>query len=455
MLVSSFDLSKYKKMQNAPFYRTRGKVVNVIGLTIESAGPDAKLGDICLIYPKKKNDDSLTDHVVKPSMAEVVGFKDNHVQLMPYENTSGIGNGSIVENTDSPLRVNVGEGLLGQTLDGLGRIDGTNYGQGVQLEGGIAYSVENQPPDPMTRDPISEVLSLGVKAVDGLLTVGKGQRIGIFAGSGVGKSTLLGMFARNTQADINVIALIGERGREVREFIERDLGPEGMKRSIVVCATSDKPALERLKAAKTATSIAEYFRDKGKDVLLMMDSLTRFSMAQREIGLASGEPPVSRGYPPSVYAEMPKLLERAGRSRKGSITGLYTVLVDGDDMNEPITDTARGILDGHIVLNRKLAQKNHYPAIDVLASISRCMSAIADPEHKKAAGKLKTVLATYNDAEDLINIGAYKSGSNPNIDYAISKIDAVNEFLCQDTDAKYTFEQSVELLEQLFNDGSR
>ncbi len=452
MLVSSVDLSKYKKMQNAPFYRTRGKVVNVIGLTIESAGPDAKLGDICLIYPKKKDNESLTEFVAKPSMAEVVGFKDGHVQLMPYENTSGIGNGSIVENTDSPLRVSVGEGLLGKTLDGLGRIDGTSYGQGTALEGGIAYSVENQPPDPMTRDPISEVLSLGVKAVDGLLTVGKGQRIGIFAGSGVGKSTLLGMFARNTQADINVIALIGERGREVREFIERDLGEEGMKRSIVVCATSDKPALERLKAAKTATSIAEYFRDKGKDVLLMMDSLTRFSIAQREIGLASGEPPVSRGYPPSVYAEMPKLLERAGRSRNGSITGLYTVLVDGDDMNEPITDTARGILDGHIVLNRKLAQKNHYPAIDVLASISRCMSAIADPEHKKAAGKLKNVLATYNDAEDLINIGAYRNGANKNIDYALSKIDMVNAFLMQETDEKFSFEEIRAQLINMFAD---
>ena len=452
MLTYSIDMSKYKKMQNAPFYRTRGKVVNVIGLTIESAGPDAKLCDIFLIYPKKKENEVETNRVIRPSMAEVVGFKDNHVQLMPYENTSGIGNGSIVENTDSPLRVNVGEGLLGKTLDGLGRIDGTSYGKGVALEGGVAYSVENQPPDPMTRDPISDVLSLGVKAVDGLLTVGKGQRIGIFAGSGVGKSTLLGMFARNTQADINVIALIGERGREVREFIERDLGEEGMKRSIVVCATSDKPALERLKAAKTATSIAEYFRDKGKDVLLMMDSLTRFSMAQREIGLASGEPPVSRGYPPSVYAEMPKLLERAGRSRKGSITGLYTVLVDGDDMNEPITDTARGILDGHIVLNRKLAQKNHYPAIDVLASISRCMSAIADPEHKKAAGKLKNVLATYNDAEDLINIGAYRSGANKNIDYAVSKIEQVNEFLMQETDEKFSFEQIREMLVNMFND---
>ena len=452
MLTSQVDFSKYKKMQNAPFYRMSGKGVNVIGLTIESAGPDAKLGDICLIYPKKKDNETLSEGKGRPAMAEVVGFKDNHVQLMPYENTSGIGNGSIVENTDSPLRVNVGEGLLGQTLDGLGRIDGTSFGKGVMLEDGIAYSVENQPPDPMTRDPINEVLSLGVKAVDGLLTVGKGQRIGIFAGSGVGKSTLLGMFARNTQADINVIALIGERGREVREFIERDLGEEGMKRSIVVCATSDKPALERLKAAKTATSIAEYFRDKGKDVLLMMDSLTRFSMAQREIGLASGEPPVSRGYPPSVYAEMPKLLERAGRSRKGSITGLYTVLVDGDDMNEPITDTARGILDGHIVLNRKLAQKNHYPAIDVLASISRCMSAIADPEHKKAAGKLKNVLATYNDAEDLINIGAYRAGANKNIDYAVSKIERVNAFLMQETDEKFSFEEIRDTLIDMFKD---
>ena len=450
MLTTSIDLAKYKKMETAPFYRMRGKVVNVIGLTIESAGPDAKLGDICLIYPKKKDNESAINIDSKPSMAEVVGFKDGHVQLMPYENTSGIG--SIVENTDSPLRVNVGEGLLGKTLDGLGRIDGTSYGKGTALEGGVAYSVENQPPDPMTRDPISEVLSLGVKAVDGLLTVGKGQRIGIFAGSGVGKSTLLGMFARNTQADINVIALIGERGREVREFIERDMGEEGMKRSIVVCATSDKPALERLKAAKTATSIAEYFRDKGKDVLLMMDSLTRFSMAQREIGLASGEPPVSRGYPPSVYAEMPKLLERAGRSRSGSITGLYTVLVDGDDMNEPITDTARGILDGHIVLNRKLAQKNHYPAIDVLASISRCMSAIADSEHKKAAGKLKNVLATYNDAEDLINIGAYRMGANKNIDYAVSKIERVNQFLMQETDEKFSFDEIRAQLVDMFRD---
>ena len=304
----------------------------------------------------------------------------------------------------------------------------------------------------MSREIISDVLPLGVKAVDGLITVGKGQRIGIFAGSGVGKSTLLGMFARNTKADINVIALIGERGREVREFIERDLGEEGMKRSVVVVATSDKPALIRNKAAKTATAIAEYFRDKGKDVLLMMDSLTRFSMAQREIGLASGEPPVTRGYPPSVYSEMPKLLERAGMSSVGSITGLYTVLVDGDDFNEPITDTARSILDGHIMLSRKLGHKNHYPAIDVLQSISRVMGQIATREHKAVAGKLKNVLATYNEAEDLINIGAYKSGSNKNIDYAIEKIDKVNEFLLQGVDEKFNFEDELAMLNAIFED---
>ena len=364
---------------------------------------------------------------------------------MPYENTDGIGSGCIVENLGHPLTVPVGNDLLGKSLDGLGRpSDGSAFMPSAE------YPVEAPPPDPMDRVIISEVLPLGVKAVDGLMTIGKGQRIGIFAGSGVGKSTLLGMFARNTKADINVIALIGERGREVREFIERDLGPEGMKRSVVVVATSDKPALIRNKAAKTATAIAEYFRDQGKDVLLMMDSLTRFSMAQREIGLASGEPPVTRGYPPSVYAEMPKLLERAGNGAKGSITGLYTVLVDGDDFNEPITDTARSILDGHVMLSRKLGHKNHYPAIDVLQSISRCMSQIAEKDHKAVAGKLKNVLATYNEAEDLINIGAYKSGSNPNIDYAIEKIDAVNEYLMQDVSSKYTFEDEVAMLAQIF-----
>ncbi len=437
---ATIDFIKYEKLIEGTYYRMKGKVVNLVGLTIESLGPDAKLGDICLIYPDTGED-------AKPVMAEVVGFKDKKTILMPYEPMEGVGFGSIVENTRAPLTIQVSEELLGRTLDGLGR----PVSEGVTVSG-RTYSVEALPPDPLSRDIIDDVLPLGVKAVDGLLTVGKGQRVGIFAGSGVGKSTLLGMFARNTKADINVIALIGERGREVREFIERDLGPEGMKRSVVVVATSDKPALERNKAAKTATAIAEYFRDQGKDVLFMMDSLTRFSMAQREIGLASGEPPVSRGYPPSVYSEMPKLLERAGRSKRGSITGLYTVLVDGDDFNEPITDTARSILDGHIMLSRKLAHRNHYPAIDVLQSISRCMSQIADREHKQTAGKLKNVLATYNEAEDLINIGAYKSGSNANIDYAIQKIDAVNSFLTQAVEEKYSFEESVRNMEDLFKD---
>lgn len=431
------DFTKYGKITDDNFFKSLGRVENVVGLTIESAGPEAKLGDLCMIFPADKS--------LPPIMSEVVGFKGKKTLLMPYENTEGIGIGCTVENTGTPLSVQVSGLLLGQVLDGLGRCSVADItGQSV------SYPMEASPPDAMSRKIIDEVLPLGVKAVDGLMTVGKGQRIGIFAGSGVGKSTLMGMFARNTKADINVIALIGERGREVKEFIERDLGPEGMSRSVVVVATSDKAALERKKAAQTATAIAEYFRDQGKDVLLMMDSLTRFSMAQREIGLASGEPPVSRGYPPSVYSEMPKLLERAGRSDKGSITGLYTVLVDGDDFNEPITDTARSILDGHIMLNRKLAHKNHYPAIDVLQSISRCMSQIVPGDHKLAAGKLKNVLATYNEAEDLINIGAYKSGSNRNIDYAIEKIDAVNEYLMQEVDSRFEYEQELELLKELF-----
>ncbi|MBR0149397.1 MAG: flagellar protein export ATPase FliI [Lachnospiraceae bacterium] len=434
------NFDKYLRASEKAFYKRLGKVVNIVGLTIESLGPDARLADLCRIIPDDKR--------LEPIMAEVVGFKAGKTLLMPYETTDGIGAGCMVENTGHSLTVKVGPELLGKALDGLGRPS-----DGMEIKGGLEYSVESPPPDPMDRVLISEILPLGVKAVDGLLTLGKGQRIGIFAGSGVGKSTLLGMFARNTKADINVIALIGERGREVREFIERDLGEEGMRRSVVVIATSDKPALIRNKAAKTATAIAEYFRDQGKDVLLMMDSMTRFSMAQREIGLASGEPPVTRGYPPSVYSEMPKLLERAGNGAKGSITGLYTVLVDGDDMNEPIADTARGILDGHIVLDRRLAHKNHYPAIDVLQSISRCMSAIASKEHKAAAGKLKNVLATYNEAEDLINIGAYKNGSNPNIDYAIEKIDAVNDYVCQTTDSKYTLEEEISMLERIFIEG--
>ncbi len=428
-MTANISFDKYKGLESETFYKTQGKIANAVGLTLESYGPDAKLGDICTIYSK--------GGAYAIAKAEVIGFKDKKTLLMPYDHVEGVSVGCIVENENHPLEVMVSDNLLGHTLNGLGIPD-----DGSEIFG-APYSVEAAPPNPMSREIISDVLSLGVKAVDGLLTIGKGQRVGIFAGSGVGKSTLLGMFARNTKADINVIALIGERGREVREFVERDLGPEGMKRSVLVIATSDRPALERTKAAKTATAIAEYFRDRGKDVLLMMDSLTRFSMAQREIGLASGEPPVSRGYPPSVYAEMPKLLERAGRSDVGSITGLYTVLVDGDDFNEPITDTARSILDGHIVLNRKIAQKNHYPAIDVLASISRCMSQIATKEQKAAAGQIKNLMATYNDAEDLINIGAYKSGSNPEIDEAIRKHKTIDDFLMQSTEEKISFEDTV------------
>lgn len=435
--MAAIDFGKYRQLLDKSYETEIGKVIKMVGLTIEATGPNANLNDVCYITGE--------DHS-KKKIAEVIGFRENRILLMPYDDMTGVGIGSLVENSGSAFKVPVGEELLGKTLDGIG-----NPLDQSELCINNYYPAEAPPPDPLKRKIIDEVLPLGVKAVDSMLTVGKGQRIGIFAGSGVGKSTLLGMFARNTKADINVIALIGERGREVREFIERDLGEEGIKRSVLVVATSDKPALIRKKAAKTATAIAEYFRDQGKDVLLMMDSLTRFSMAQREIGLASGEPPVSRGYPPSVYSEMPKLLERAGNSERGSITGLYTVLVDGDDFNEPITDTARSILDGHIMLSRKLGHKNHYPAIDILQSISRCMSSIITREHKIAAGQLKNVLATYQDAEDLINIGAYKPGSNPDIDYAISKIKEVNAFLQQDVSARHEYTEEVAMLMEIFN----
>lgn len=432
----NIDYDAYLSLAGRSYVKELGKVAKIVGLTVESVGPTCKLNDLCRIISKDGTHEVL---------AEVVGFRDSRVLLMPFESVDGIGLGATVYNTKEPLKVFVGPELLGRSLDGLGRpMDGK------ELNLKETYPIEAPPPDALKRKMISEVLPLGVKAVDGMITVGKGQRIGIFAGSGVGKSTLMGMFARNTKADINVIALIGERGREVREFIERDLGEEGLKRSVLVIATSDKPALIRNKAAKTATAIAEYFRDQGKDVLLMMDNMTRFCMAQREIGLASGEPPVTRGYPPSVYSELPKVLERAGNSLKGSITGLYAVLVDGDDFNEPISDTARGILDGHIILSRKLGHKNHYPAIDVLQSISRCMSGIVTTEHKQVAGKLKNVLATYDEAEDLINIGAYKAGSNPDIDFAISKIRQVNDFLMQDVDSKYLFEDEVDMMCKIF-----
>ena len=390
-------------------------------MTIESAGPDSKLGDICYIFPE--------DKTKKPIMAEVVGFKEGKTQLMPYDITDGIGIGNIVENTGEPLTVKVSEELLGKTLDGLGRVT-----DGSEISMGVTYPVEAAPPDPMSRTIIDEVLPLGVKAVDGLLTIGKGQRIGIFAGSGVGKSTLMGMFARNTKADINVIALIGERGREVREFIENTMGTAGMKRSIVVCATSEQPALVKIKASFVACAIAEYFRDKGKNVLFMLDSVTRIALAQREVGLAVGEPPATRGYTPSVFALLPKFLERAGANKFGTITGLYTVLVEGDDMNEPIADAARSILDGHIVLSRALAHKNHYPAIDVLASISRVMNNVVDLNHKEACGKIRNLMASYAKNEDLISIGAYAKGTDPNTDKAIAMYDKINSYLIQSID---------------------
>ena len=432
MIPLNFD--KYEKLADRSFVSQLGKVAKVVGLTIESIGPDAKLNDLCLIK---------SDTREEPVKAEVVGFRDDRVLLMPYDDVEGVSLGSWVKNTGEPLQVAASDELLGRTLGGTGEpIDHRELPEDCSR-----YSVEAAAPDPLTRQMIEDVLSLGVKAVDGLITVGKGQRIGIFAGSGVGKSTLMGMFARNTKADINVIALIGERGREVREFIERDLGPEGMKRSVVVVATSDKPALIRSKAAKTATALAEYFRDQGKDVLLMMDSLTRFAMAQRDIGLNSGEAPVARGYTPSIYSALPKLLERAGNFKTGSITGIYTVLVEGDDQNEPISDTVRGIIDGHIVLSRKIAAKNHYPAIDVLGSISRLMSGIASPEHKQAANEMRNMMSLIRDNEDLIAIGAYEQGNNQRLDKAVAHMKTIDAFLTQKTEETFQFSDTVALMQ--------
>ena len=430
------DLSKYMTVARQSYIKKLGRVSQVVGLTIESVGPDVSVGNKCFIRADKNSE---------PVVAEVVGFKSNNILLMPLGNMSGIGPGSIVEASPEPLKIRVSDQLLGRVLNGIGE---PMDDKGPILTG-EEFLVTNTPPNPLERNRIQDPLSLGVKAIDGLLTIGKGQRVGIFAGSGVGKSTLMGMIARNTKADINVIALVGERGREVREFIEKDLGEEGLKRSVLVIATSDQPALVRLKAAEVGTAIAEYFRSQGKDVMLLMDSLTRYAMAQREVGLAIGEPPVSRGYTPSVYAMMPKLLERAGNSDKGSITGLYTVLVDGDDMTEPVTDTARGILDGHIVLSRKMANKNHYPAIDVLASVSRVMSDIVTKEHKKEANEIKKSMAVYADAEDLINIGAYASGSNPDIDDAVGKNPAIKGFLTQGTEEKFSFEETQGIMKSI------
>ena len=436
MGVQSLDLRPYyRALQIDSLYSFEGRINQIVGMTVEATGITCNIGDVCNIQ--------LGQGRVVP--AEAVGFRENKVLLMPYQEIDGIGFDSTVKNTRQKLTVRMSDSLVGRTVDALGfPIDG-----GPPIEGGVPYSIAGEPSNPMQRPPIKEPIELGVRAIDGLLTIGKGQRMGIFAGSGVGKSTLMGMIARNVKADVNVIALVGERGREVVEFINRDLGPEGAARSVLVVATSDQPAMMRNKCAMTATAIAEYFRDQGKDVLLMMDSLTRFCMAQREIRLSIGEPPVARGYTPSIYTALPKLLERSGNFERGSITGIYTVLVEGDDANEPISDTVRGIIDGHIMLSRKVAQKNHYPAIDILASISRLMSEIAAPEHKAAAGRMRNMMSVYQENQDLISIGAYKSGTNPRLDEAIEHMDAINGFLQQPVDRGSDFALTVEQLGQV------
>lgn len=432
-------LKKYKNtIDTNEIIRFSGRVSKLIGLTIEANGPAVEIGEVCRIYPLKGK---------KFITAEVIGFRENVVVLMPFGEMTGIGPGSKVIATGSYLTVDVGDGLLGRVLDGLGQPIDSIGSPNLHAK----YEVDNAPPNPLTRDKIEEVLPLGITAIDSLLTCGKGQRVGIFAGSGVGKSTLLGMIAKNSTADINVIALIGERGREVREFIENDLGEVGLSKSVVIVATSDQPALVRVKGAMLATAVAEYFRDHGKNVVLMMDSLTRFSMAQREIGLAVGEPPVTKGYTPSVFAVLPRLLERSGNSDKGSITGLYTVLVDGDDMNEPIADAVRGILDGHIVLSRKLAAKGHYPAIDVLESVSRVMPNVVEDKHVVVARKIKELMAVYAEAEDLIVIGAYVQGTDSRIDEAIRKVDAIRNFLTQTTSEHFNYNDTLDRLYGLLN----
>jgi len=425
-----------QQLYSSEAYSLTGKIENIVGMSIEASGGHAAVGDICRIYNGVSG---------RQFTAEVVGFRNDRILLMPYSDMNGISAGNFVRNTGKQLTFQMGPFLRGRIINALGQpIDGKE-----PFTGGSAYCVEGHYINPLTRPAIRERMEFGVKAIDGLLTIGKGQRVGIFAGSGVGKSTLMGMIAKNVKADINVIALVGERGREVLDFVRKDLGEEGMARSVLVVATSDQPAMLRKKCPSVATGIAEYFRDQGYDVLLMMDSLTRFAMAQREIGLAVGEPPVARGYTPSIYAELPKLLERSGNFEKGSITGVYTVLVEGDDTNEPISDTVRGILDGHIVLTRSLAAANHFPAIDVSASISRLMVDITSEEHRKMAGRMRDIMSTYEKSADLVAIGAYKAGTNPKLDYALSKIDTINEFLKQGINETVEFQDTVRQMEQI------
>ncbi|MDR2861114.1 MAG: flagellar protein export ATPase FliI [Syntrophobacterales bacterium] len=434
------DLQKYHQAlaQINPI-RINGKVSEIIGLVVEGTGPSVSIGEVCGIYSSSEDEN--------PVIAEVVGFRKGKVLLMPLENMQGLGPGCRIVAIRKQASVCVGKELLGRVIDGMGNpID--NRGP---LQCHDERPIYGDPLNPLDRGRIHEPIDLGVRAVNGLLTCGKGQRVGIFAGSGVGKSVLLGMFARNTRADINVIGLIGERGREVRDFLEKNLGPEGLAKSVIVVSASDTHPLIRMRAAYVATAIAEYFRDQGgKDVLLMVDSLTRFAMAQREIGLSIGEPPTTKGYTPSVFSLLPKLLERAGNiENRGSITGLYTILVEGDDFNEPISDTARSILDGHIILSRELASKNHYPAIDILNSKSRLMIDVVDKKHRQNAGEILNMMAVHKKAEDMINIGAYVKGSNQEIDRSIGMIDSINAFLCQDIDEKVTLQESVQELDSL------
>lgn len=423
-------------IHQAPLIQRQGRVRRIVGQVVEATGPRASVGQTCNILSSQRG---------KNIIAEVVGFRDDHILLVPYDEVNGISPDDHVTINSHSTHVPVGYGLLGRVLDGLGRpIDGK--GPLLLKE---SQPIHNDPPDPLARKRITEPLLTGIRAIDMFLTCGQGQRVGIFAGSGVGKSVLLGMVARNTSADINVIALIGERGREVRDFIEKDLGEEGLSRSVVIAVTSDQAPLIRIKGSLISTAIAEYFRDQGKDVMLMMDSVTRVAMAQREIGLAVGELPASKGYTPSVFGMLPKMLERAGALGDGSITGLYTVLVEGDDMNDPVADTVRSILDGHIVLSRKLAALNRYPAIDVLQSVSRVMIDVVKPEHRQLSNQLIEVLATYQEAEDLINIGAYVKGSNPRIDRSIALIDQLNDLLKQDIEESVDFEASLEQMRKI------
>lgn len=423
-------LEKYQAVvENVDPILCSGTVEQVRGYLVEARGPLAVIGELCRIQ---------VGSLSRYRPAEVVGLRGNHVQLMCYEDLEGIEVGTRVVAEGEPLRVPVSEKLLGRVLNSLGKpIDG----KGEILAEGF-YPIHRTPPHVLSRQPISEQIETGVRAIDGFVAVGKGQRLGIFSGSGVGKSTLLGMIARNTRADVNVIALIGERGREVREFIEHDLGNEGLSRSVIVVSTSDTPPLARLRGAYTATAIAEYFRDQGKDVMLLFDSITRYARAQREIGLALGEPPATRGFTPSVFANIPKLLERCGTSERGTITGFYTILVEGDDMDEPIADTVRGTLDGHLYLSRKLAQKSQYPAVDVLGSVSRLAIKVVPPEVARASSLLRRLLAVYSEAEDLINVGAYVRGTNPEIDNAITLMPVMREFLMQRIDEKAPLEET-------------